>query len=181
MAVRDILIWPDPELRKVSAPVDRFDDALRELAQDLFDTMYDADGVGLAAPQIGVHQRIVVVDIGSPDAESPSGEAPIVVVNPVFLIQEGEMSWEEGCLSVPGELGKVTRAAHVKVRYQDLDGNFHEIEAEGLKAVALQHEFDHLDGKLFVDYVSRMKRNLIKKRMVKLREERGLETEEKAA
>jgi len=181
MAIREILIWPDPELRKVSAPVEKFDDALRALAQDLFETMYDADGVGLAAPQIGVHQRIVVVDIASPDAERPSGEEPIVVVNPVFTLKEGEMSWEEGCLSVPGELGTVTRAAHVVVRYQDLDGNFHEIEAEGLKAVALQHEFDHLDGKLFVDYLSRLKRNLIKKKMVKLREERGLETEDKAA
>jgi len=171
MAIREILIWPDPELMKVSEPIEAIDDEIRELAQDLLETMYDADGVGLAAPQVGVHKRIVVVDIYGAEEDRPSGEEPLILINPEFIERDGELTWEEGCLSVPGEVGKVTRSAKVTMRYQDLDGNTHEVKAEGLKAVALQHECDHLDGKLFVDYLTRLKRNLIKKRMLKLREE----------
>jgi peptide deformylase len=159
MAVRDILIWPDPELLKPSAPVAVIDDSLRALVQDLFDTMYDADGVGLAAPQIGVHKRVVVVDIRAYERE----------------LLAGELEWEEGCLSVPGETGLVTRAARCRVQYLDLDGKEQVIDAEGLKSVALQHECDHLDGKLFVDYLSRLKRNVIKKKMLKLLEDREAE------
>lgn len=182
MAVRDILIWPDPELLKVSVPVTVIDDAVRALVKDLFDTMYDADGVGLAAPQIGVHRRVVVVDIRAYEREQDGekvdiapGEGPLVLINPTFSLRAGELEWEEGCLSVPGETGLVTRAARCRVQYQDLDGKEQVIDAEGLKAVALQHECDHLDGKLFVDYLSRLKRNVIKKKMLKLLEERDAE------
>ncbi|MBI1947662.1 MAG: peptide deformylase [Deltaproteobacteria bacterium] len=179
MAVRDILIWPDPELLKVSAPITAIDDGVRALIKDLFDTMYDADGVGLAAPQIGVHRRVVVVDIRTYEREQdgekvdiPKGEGPLVLINPTFVKLAGELEWEEGCLSVPGETGLVTRAALCTVKFLDQDGKERLLEAEGLKAVALQHECDHLDGKLFVDYLSRLKRNVIRKKMLKLLEER---------
>lgn len=176
MAIREILIWPDPELLKVSQPVEAIDEDLKKLAKDMLETMYAAEGVGLAAPQVGVLKRLVVIDIHAEreidGVERPSAEPPLVLVNPVFVEKDGQMSWEEGCLSVPGETGQVTRAARVKVKYQDLDGNEQIVEAEGLKAVALQHECDHLDGKLFVDYLSRLKRNVIRRKMEKLRAER---------
>lgn len=171
MTIRDILIWPNPELLKVSAPIRNIDDSTRTLVKDLFDTMYAADGVGLAAPQIGVHQRVMVVDIHAGGEERPSGEPPVAMINPVFSSLEGKLTWEEGCLSVPGETGKVTRSAKCVCTYQDLDGLTHTIEAEGLMAVALQHECDHLDGKLFVDYLSPLKRGLIRKKMLKLSQE----------
>ena len=177
MAIREILIWPDPELLKVSQPVEKIDDEIKKLAADMLETMYDAEGVGLAAPQVGVHKRLVVIDIHAAreidGEERPSGEPPLVLVNPELFAKEGELAWEEGCLSVPGETGTVTRAAKVKVRYTDLDGAVQELAAEGLKAVALQHECDHLDGKLFVDYVSRLKRNVIRRKMEKLRADRA--------
>lgn len=186
MAARDILIWPNPELMKVSQKVEAIDDGIRALVKDMFDSMYAADGVGLAAPQIGVHKRVVVIDIRSYDREQPesgtvevpSGEAPLVLINPEFSQKSGELEWEEGCLSVPGESGMVTRAARCTVKYLDLDGKEQVIEAEGLKSVALQHECDHLEGKLFVDYLSRLKRNVIKKKMLKLIEERQAEAAE---
>lgn len=178
MPLRDILIWPDPELSKVSKPIDAIDDEIRELAADLLETMYAADGVGLAAPQVGVHKRIVVVDIYGTEEDRPSGEEPLVMINPAFTNQEGELTWEEGCLSVPGELGKVTRSAKITMTYQNLAGEELTLQAEGLKAVALQHECDHLDGKLFVDYLSRMKRGVIKRKMLKLKAE---QEEEEAA
>lgn len=191
MAIRDILIWPDPRLLKVSKSVvlnadGSVPDDVKALAKDMFDTMYDADGVGLAAPQVGVHQRVVVIDIRAYDknhdkevghaagqsadkpTEIPSGEAPIVLINPVFSDKSGKLEWDEGCLSVPGESGLVTRAAKCRVDYVDLDGKPQVIEAEGLKSVALQHECDHLDGKLFVDYLSTLKRSVIKRKMLKL-------------
>ncbi len=178
--VRDILIWPNPLLLKLSADVEVFDAALAALVTDMFETMYDADGVGLAAPQIGVHRRVVVVDIRSYEREQagsaveiPSGEEPLVMVNPVFSNKHGALQWEEGCLSVPGEVGMVTRAAQCTVAYQDVQGRRHTLQAEGLKAVALQHECDHLDGKLFVDYLTRLKRGVIKKKMEKLIRERA--------
>lgn len=172
MTLLDILIWPDPRLAQVSEPVVNIDDEIRTLCDDLLETMYDADGVGLAAPQVGVHKRVVVVDIYGTEEDRPSGEDPLILINPEFSGHEGELTWEEGCLSVPGELGKVTRSAHVKMTYTDLDGNPQVLEAEGLKAVALQHEVDHLDGKLFVDYLGRLKKNLIRKRMLRLKAER---------
>ena len=171
MALREILIWPNPELLKISQKVDVVDDSIRALVKDMFETMYDADGVGLAAPQVGVLKRVVVVDIHSDDGERPSGEEPIALINPVFSDKSGDLEWEEGCLSVPGEVGKVTRAAKCTVTYMDLDGKQQVIHAEGLKSVALQHECDHLDGKLFVDYLSPLKRSFIKKKMLKLMRE----------
>ena len=185
MPAKDILIWPNPELLKVSQKVDAIDASVKALVKDMFDSMYAADGVGLAAPQIGVHRRVVVVDIRSYEREQegkaveiPSGEAPLVLINPVISNKSGELEWEEGCLSVPGETGMVTRAAKCTVTYQDLEGKTQVIEADGLKAVALQHECDHLDGKLFVDYLSRLRRGVIKKKMLKLIEEREAEAAE---
>jgi peptide deformylase len=184
MTVRDVLIWPNPALLKKSEKVEVIDDSIRALVKDMFDTMYDYEGVGLAAPQIGVHKRVVVVDIRSYEREQdgkpvdvPSGEEPLVLINPEFSNKAGELEWEEGCLSVPGEVGNVTRAAKCTVKFLDLDGKEHTLVAEGLKAVALQHECDHLEGKLFVDYLSRLKREVIKKKMIKLIKER----EEEAA
>jgi peptide deformylase len=185
MAVRDILIWPDPNLLKVSAKVPAVDDEIRALVKDMFDSMYAAEGVGLAAPQIGVHKRVVVIDIRSYEREQqngkveiPSGEEPLVLINPEFSQKSGQLEWEEGCLSVPGETGMVTRAARCVVTYLGLDGQTHTLEAEGLKSVALQHECDHLEGKLFVDYLSRLKRGVIKKKMLRLIEERAAEAAE---
>ena len=168
MALREILIWPDPELLKVSERVEAIDDDLRDLADDLLETMYDADGVGLAAPQVGVHLRMLVVDIHGSEEDRPSGAEPLVIINPEFTLREGELTWEEGCLSVPGEMGKVTRAAKIVMTYTDLEGGEQVVQAEGLKAVALQHEVDYLDGKLFVDYLGRLKRNTIRRKMLKL-------------
>jgi peptide deformylase len=188
MALREILIWPDPQLLKVSKPIElnadgSVPDDVKALVKDLFDTMYDADGVGLAAPQIGVHQRVVVVDIRAYERdddggrrEVPSGEAPVALINPVFTEKSGKLEWEEGCLSVPHETGLVTRAARCRLEYVDLDGKKQVIEAEGLKSVALQHECDHLDGKLFVDYLSTLKRNVIKRKMMKLKAQRADDT-----
>lgn len=170
--IREILIWPDPRLAQTSEPVAAIDDEIRALVRDMLETMYDADGVGLAAPQVGVHKRVIVIDIYGAEADRPSGEEPMVLINPVFERAEGELAWEEGCLSVPGETGVITRAADVRVRYLDLDGKEQVLEAQGLKAVALQHECDHLEGKLFVDYLSRLKRNVIKRKMMKLKAER---------
>lgn len=185
MAIREILIWPDPQLLKPSKPVELeggvVPDDVKALVRDMFDTMYDADGIGLAAPQINMHLRVVVIDIRAyerdqPSAkdgkgnkvEIPSGEAPVVLINPVFSDKSGKLEWEEGCLSVPGETGMVTRAAKCRVDYVDIDGKAQVIEAEGLKAVALQHECDHLDGKLFVDYLSTLKKGVIRRKMLKL-------------
>lgn len=181
MAIREILIWPDPRLTEKSEPVAEITEDIRVLVRDMLETMYDADGVGLAAPQVGVLKRVVVIDIYGSEADRPSGEEPLVLINPVFEKAEGELSWEEGCLSVPGETGVVTRNADVRVRYQDLDGNEQVLEAEGLKAVALQHECDHLEGKLFVDYLSRLKRNVIKRKMLKIKAEREAEAQEAGA
>ena len=158
----------DDVLRLDARRIGKVDETVRDLARDMLRSMYTARGIGLAAPQVGVHQQLLVIDLDPETASSP----PLVLINPEFVVREGELTWEEGCLSVPGETGKVTRAAKVTMKYTDLDGNEQTVEAEGLKAVALQHEVDHLDGKLFVDYISRMKRNLIRKKMQKLRAER---------
>jgi peptide deformylase len=179
MTIREILIWPDPRLLKTSKPVElqngAVPDDIKALIKDLYDTMYDADGIGLAAPQIGVHWRVVVVDIRAYErdqqggkVEVPSGEAPVALINPVFSDKSGKLEWEEGCLSVPGETGLITRSAKCRVDYLDIDGKPQVIEAEGLKSVALQHECDHLDGKLFVDYLSPLKKGVIKRKMLKL-------------
>ncbi|MEW5852017.1 MAG: peptide deformylase [Myxococcota bacterium] len=171
MAVREILIWPDKRLAQVSEPVAIINDEIRTLVNDMLETMYAANGVGLAAPQVGVLKRVVVIDLQGRDG-APSGEKPLVLINPVFSGKEGELTWEEGCLSVPNEVGMVTRAAKCTVDFLDIQGNPQRVTGEGLASVALQHECDHLDGKLFVDYLGRLKRDVIRRRMMKLKAER---------
>jgi len=177
MAVREILIHPDPRLRKKAKPVAfPLSDEVRQIIQDLADTMYDAPGVGLAAPQIGVGLRIAVTDTVwrseevRHDKDKPAGARRElkVWINPEFVWKSEECAtWEEGCLSVPETYADVTRPAAVRLRWQDMDGQVHEQHFEGFEAVALQHEFDHLEGKLFIDYLSPLKRSLITKKMKK--------------
>ena len=156
-----ILEFPDPRLRKKAAPVDHVDDALRQLVDDMFETMYEAPGIGLAATQVDVHRRLLVADV------SAEKDEPQVLINPEILEKDGTTVTEEGCLSVPGYFEEVERAEHIKVRYLDREGNEQEREFEGLLAVCVQHEIDHLDGKLFVDYLSEIKRQRIRKRLDK--------------
>jgi peptide deformylase len=170
----EIVIWPDPILKQTANPVDAVDDGIRRLLDDMAETMYAADGVGLAAPQIAVLKRCIVIDT-SPRQD---GQKLIHLVNPEIVRLEGTTSYTEGCLSIPGEAEDVERAAKVWVRALDYSGKPFEIEADGLLAIALQHETDHLNGTLFVDHLSSLKRELIKKRMKRLKQERA---EEKAA
>ena len=172
--LREILIWPDPRLREKATPVAKVTDATRQLILDMFETMYDAHGVGLAAPQLGVLERILVVDT-SPRQE---GVQPMAFINPVIVKTEGRTTFDEGCLSVPGEAEEVERAAKVWVKAIDQQGHEFTLEADGLLAICLQHEIDHLDGMLFVDYLSSLKRELIKKRMKRIKAEQ--EAEKKA-
>ena len=161
MALLNILEFPDPRLRTKAQPVEQVDDALRRLIDDMFETMYDAPGIGLAATQVDVHRRLLVADVSSDRSE------PHVLINPEILEMDGEAVSEEGCLSVPGYYEEVERAEHIRVRYLDRDGNEVEGEFEGLLGVCIQHEMDHLDGKLFVDYLSEAKRQRIRKRLMK--------------
>ena len=161
MAKLKILEFPDPRLRKKALPVEVVDDALRRLIEDMFETMYDAPGIGLAATQVDVHRRLLVADVSS------EKDAPIALINPEILQKDGAAFTEEGCLSVPGYYEEVERAEHVRVRYLDRDGKACEEDFEGLLAVCVQHEIDHLDGKLFVDYLSEAKRQRIRKRLEK--------------
>ena len=161
MAKLKILEFPDPRLRKKAAEVESVDDAMRSLIDDMFETMYDAPGIGLAATQVDVHQRLLVTDV------SPDKTEPHVLINPVILAKDGVTVTDEGCLSVPGYYEEVERAEHIRVRFLDRDGNEQEMEAEGLLAVCIQHEMDHLEGKLFVDYLSETKRQRIRKKLEK--------------
>ncbi|HEY2749919.1 peptide deformylase [Phenylobacterium sp.] len=164
MAIREILVVPDPVLKKVSATVERVDDALRALMDDMLETMYAAPGIGLAAIQIGVPQRVIVMDI-SRQEEPP---APRYFVNPEILwASEETLPYEEGCLSVPEIYDEVERPARVKLRYLDYKGETIEEDAEGLFAVCIQHEMDHLDGVLFIDHLSRLKREQAVKKVKK--------------
>ena len=167
MALRTILEFPDPRLRTRARPVTEFGAALGVLIDDLFETMYAAPGIGLAATQIDVHQRVIVVDT----SEDHSGR--VELVNPEILRREGEESTEEGCLSVPGIFDEVKRAARVRVRAQDRSGAVFERDYDDILAVVIQHELDHLDGKLFVDYLSDLKRERIRKKLDKERKERA--------
>mgnify|MGYP005818705697 CR=1 FL=1 len=169
--IRDILIWPDPVLKQVAKPVERVDDTIRRLLSDMSETMYAADGVGLAAPQIAVGKRCIVID-ASPRQE---GQKLLHFVNPEIVKTEGHTTYTEGCLSVPGEAEEVERAAKVWVRALDFGGKPFELECEGLLAIAVQHEHDHLEGTLFVDHLSSLKRELIRRRMKKLKAERSAE------
>jgi peptide deformylase len=170
-----ILEYPDPRLRKTAAPVGVVDDAVRQLAADLLETMYAAKGVGLAATQVDVHRRVLVLDV------SEERNQPMVFINPELLSAEGRGPGEEGCLSLPDIYDKVQRATHIRVRALGRDGNPFEIDADGLLAVCLQHEMDHLDGKLFVDYLSELKRQLIRRRLEKERKQRSSGSEARVA
>lgn len=171
MSLRPILIHPDPRLKKMCAPFETVDSAVRKLADDMLETMHDAPGIGLAAPQIGVLQRLIVMDCSAKD-EAPE---PMALINPnVTWASETLNTYEEGCLSIPEQYEEVTRPAEVKIRYTDLDGKTQEQEFDGLWATCVQHEIDHLNGKLFIDYLSRIKRGMITKKMKKLKAERAL-------
>jgi peptide deformylase len=165
MTVKPLIILPDPLLRQTSLPVTRFDAALRTLVADMFDTMYDAPGIGLAAIQIGVPTRVVTMDFSrKEDAE----KKPEIYINPEILWASDEtIPWEEGCLSIPEYYEDVERAARVRVRHQDLEGTPMELEAEGIHAVCFQHEIDHLNGVLFIDHISRLKRDRVTKKFAK--------------
>jgi peptide deformylase len=164
MAVRPIIVLPDPRLRRVSDPVKTIDAGIRELVADMFDTMYDAPGIGLAAIQVGVPQRVVTIDVAKKDEP----RAPQVFINPQLVEDSNESSvYEEGCLSIPEIHEDVERPARVRVRYLDLDGKPQELTAEGLLATCIQHEIDHLNGVLFIDHISKLKRDRIVKKFIK--------------
>ena len=163
MAKLPILEFPDPRLRTVAKPVEAVDDALRQLIGDMFETMYAAPGIGLAATQVDVHVRLLVLDV------SEDQSRPMVFINPEILSAEGHQVYQEGCLSVPGIYADVKRANSVRVKALDRDGKAFEIEADGLLAVCIQHEMDHLEGKLFVDYLSPLKREMVRKKLAKQR------------
>ncbi|MEL6301372.1 MAG: peptide deformylase [Pseudomonadota bacterium] len=166
MALLNILEYPDPRLRTKATPVEVVDDALRTLIDNMFETMYHAPGIGLAATQVDVHKRLLVADVSEDHTE------PHAFINPVITKKDGVEVMEEGCLSVPGYYESVERAERIQVEYLDRDGNPQTLEADGLLAVCIQHEIDHLDGKLFVDYLSQMKRQRIRKRLEKDRRHR---------
>ena len=167
MAILSILQYPDPRLKKIAGPVERVDDDVRALVRDMAETMYAAPGVGLAATQVDVHKQIIVIDI------SPTRNQLNVFINPQIVESEGISDLEEGCLSVPGVYDKVVRAERIRVRALDLEGRSFEMDAEGMQAVCIQHEMDHLKGKVFVEYLSRLKRNRILSRMRKLERQSG--------
>jgi len=164
MALREILILPDKRLRQVSAPVKKIDDGVRTLVEEMFETMYDAPGIGLAAIQVGAPKRVVTMDLAKKDEP----KAPQVFINPEILwASEDKAIYEEGCLSIPEYYGDVERPAQVKVKYLDLEGEPREIEANGLLATCLQHEIDHLNGVLFIDHMSKLKRDRVLKKFTK--------------
>ena len=161
MAILEVLHYPDPRLRRTAAPVTHIDPATRELARDMLETMYAERGIGLAATQVGRLQRVVVMDLSEDHTE------PRVLVNPEVLSTEGTEEMQEGCLSVPGFYETVQRAERIRYRHMDLDGVLHEEETDGLLAVCIQHEIDHLNGRLFIDYLSPLKRSRIRKKVEK--------------
>jgi peptide deformylase len=174
MALLPILTYPDPRLAEKSTPVEKVTDEIKRLIDDMFETMYEAEGVGLAAPQVGVTKRIIVVDCGTREKEEPPPLKPVqpyAIVNPEVVERDGKITWEEGCLSVPGYTDEVERAAKVVVKGLNREGEEIRIEADGLLAVCLQHEIDHLEGMLFVDRLSRLKQSMVKKKLKKRAQE----------
>jgi len=161
MALLKILEYPHPRLRNKAKPVETVDERIQTLIDDMLETMYAAPGIGLAATQVDVHERVLVLDV------SEDQSAPVAFVNPEIIAQDGKEVSDEGCLSVPGVYEGVERAAHIRVKALDRDGKEFELEAEGLLAVCIQHEMDHLEGKLFVDYLSELKRQRLKKKIAK--------------
>ncbi|MGO4168533.1 peptide deformylase [Novosphingobium sp. PhB57] len=186
MAIREILEVPDPRLKQVSVPVEKFDDELKTLVEDMFETMYDAPGIGLAAIQVGVPLRVLVIDLQPDDEDAepevctahgdhhhthqPTRNEPRIFINPEILDPSEEHTvYQEGCLSVPEIYADVERPSRIRARWQDLDGTVHEEDMEGLMATCLQHEMDHLEGILFIDHLSRLKRQMALKKLDKLR------------
>ena len=173
MAIREIVEVPDPRLRQISSPVEEVTDEIRELVSDMFETMYAAPGIGLAAIQVGVAKRILVIDLQEPEEEG--GEPvkdPHVFINPEIVEHsDQEVPYTEGCLSVPDQYAEVDRPGRIRARWLDLEGKPHEEDIEGLLAVCLQHEMDHLNGVLFIDHLSRLKRDMILKKLAKLRKD----------
>jgi peptide deformylase len=178
MAILPILTYPDPRLAKKSEPVTSFGPELEKICADMLETMYDAPGIGLAAPQVDIHKQIVVIDIDydSSEDEPPvlSNQNPRIFINAKVTKKEGEQLYKEGCLSVPGEYEEVLRAAKITVEYQNVKGEPQVLEAEGLLAVAVQHELDHLDGRLFIDRLSFVKSRSVKRKLKKELDEEGL-------
>jgi peptide deformylase len=171
MTVLPIIVLPDPVLRKESARVERIDASLKRLADDMFATMYDAPGIGLAAPQIGVSRRLIVMDPARDEAPA----SPLAMVNPEILTRGQEMRLhDEGCLSIPDFTAEVERPALTRVAYLDLEGNKQEVELEGIWSTLVQHEIDHLNGVLFIDYLSRLKRDMVVKKFTKLKRTEAL-------
>ena len=168
--IRSIVLHPDARLKKKSVEVENITDALIKLAEDMMETMYDAPGIGLAAPQIGVLERLIVMDCAKKEDEEPD---PIIMVNPTIIASSEENSvYEEGCLSIPEHFAEITRPEFVKVEWIDLGGKQHSEEFNGLKSTCVQHEIDHLNGKLFIDYLGPMKRQLITRKMQKFKREK---------
>jgi len=161
VSLLDILLYPDPQLRKIAAPVANVDGRIAELVDNMLATMYDAPGIGLAATQINIHERIVVIDV------SEEGDSPLTLINPELKLTDGVAETQEGCLSIPGIYETISRPSDVRVAAIDREGNPFELEADGILATCIQHEIDHLEGKLFVDYLSPLKRNRIRKKMIK--------------
>ena len=174
MALRKILCYPESLLKQKSMPVSEFNDELKQLADDMVETMYAAPGVGLAAPQVGALQRLIILDCSASDEPNDL----LVAVNPEIIAGEGDSLEEEGCLSVPGYWASVKRHSIATLRYQDTDGHFHEREAEGLLAIGMQHEIDHLEGILFVDRLSPLKRSIFRKKYMKMLKEKEAENAE---
>jgi peptide deformylase len=164
MALLPIITAPDPRLKKVCDPVEAVDDEIRRLMDDMLETMYAAPGIGLAAPQVGVLKRVIVVDIAGDDEE----KAPLYMANPELVaVSDDDAAYEEGCLSLPEHYGEVARPAKIRVRFLDRENEIRELEAEGLLATCIQHEMDHLDGILFVDHLTALKRNMILRKLLK--------------
>ena len=176
MAIREILEVPDPRLKLISKRVEVFDDDLRTLAADMLETMYDAPGIGLAAIQVGVPRRVLVMDLAEPEEEGAEPvREPRVFINPEILTHsDEEVPYTEGCLSVPDQYAEVLRPDRIRAKWLDETGAAHEEDLEGLLAVCLQHEMDHLEGVLFIDHLSRLKRDIVLKKLAKMRKERGL-------
>ena len=163
MTVLNILTFPDPRLRKVAAPVVKFDKSLKKLTEDMLETMYQGNGIGLAATQVNVHKRVIVIDV-SDDRTDPK-----IFINPEFVIKDNKslFSFSEGCLSIPGYTEEITRPDKILLKWQDVNGKFHQEEPEGILTVCIQHEIDHLEGKLMVDYISSLKRERIRSKLRK--------------
>ena len=161
MAILQILVYPDERLRTIAEPVKTVDDSTRELVKDMLETMYNANGIGLAATQVNVHKQVIVMDL------SEDRNEPRVLINPTIIEKDGEQSYDEGCLSVPEYYAPVKRAESIKLTALDEQGEIYQLEAEGLLAVCIQHEIDHLLGKVFVDYLSRLKQDRVRKKLIK--------------